>query len=65
MKHLQYEHQNALTEAKAESMVALKMAQDDHSAQEKDLLKDKRDLKSKNREQEMAHQEQVKSLKLV
>lgn len=65
VKHLQYEHQNALTECKAESMVALKMAQDDHAAQEGELLKDKRDLKSKNREQEMAHQDQIKSIRLV
>lgn len=65
VKHLQYEHQNNLTEAKAEAMVSLKLAQDDHLEQEKELLRDKRELKSKTREQEMSNQDQIKALKLV
>ncbi|KAJ3641228.1 hypothetical protein Zmor_027743 [Zophobas morio] len=64
VKHLQYEHQNSLTECKAEALVSLKMAQDDHTEQERELLKDKRDLKAQIREQEMTHQDQTKSLKL-
>lgn len=65
VKHLQFEQQNELTEAKAEAMVSLKMAQDDYTAQEKQLLKDKRDLKSLSRDAELAHEEQIKSMKLV
>ncbi|XP_044262326.1 dynein regulatory complex subunit 4 [Tribolium madens] len=64
VKHLQYEHQNNLTECKAEALVSLKMSQDDHTEQERELLRDKRDLKAQIREQEVAHQDQIKSLKL-
>ncbi|CAH1164040.1 unnamed protein product [Phaedon cochleariae] len=64
VKHLQYEHQNNLTECKAEALVSLKLAQDEHSQQERELLKDKRDLKSLMKEQELSHQEQTKALKL-
>lgn len=46
-------------------MVALKMAQDEYTAMENELLKDKNDLKSKLREQELAHQEVIRQLKMV
>merc|ERR1712198_480800 len=45
VKHLLYEHQNNISELKAESAVALKLAQDDHRGQEGELRKDKRSLK--------------------
>nr|CAH7717294.1 unnamed protein product [Callosobruchus chinensis] len=61
VKHLQYEHQNNLTEAKAEALVSLKNAQDEHSQQERELLRDKKSLKSHGREQELAHQDQTKA----
>ncbi|KAF2883119.1 hypothetical protein ILUMI_23060 [Ignelater luminosus] len=64
VKHLQYEHQNDLTECTAEAMVSLKKAQDDHTEQERELLRDKRNLKRQAREQETSHQEQVKSTAL-
>ncbi|XP_023016938.2 growth arrest specific protein 8 [Leptinotarsa decemlineata] len=64
VKHLQYEHQNNLTECKAESLVSLKLAQDEHSQKERELLQDKRDLKALARETELAHQDQTKALKL-
>ncbi|KAG5897821.1 hypothetical protein JTB14_011821 [Gonioctena quinquepunctata] len=64
VKHLQYEHQNNLTECKAEALVALKIAQDEHSEKERELLQDKRDLKSVSRETELSHQDQTKTLKL-
>ncbi|KAK9712535.1 Growth-arrest specific micro-tubule binding [Popillia japonica] len=64
VKHLQYEHQNNLTECKAEAMVSLKLAQDDHTEQERELLRDKRELKSKIREDELSNQDQIKALKL-
>ncbi|CAG9831720.1 unnamed protein product [Diabrotica balteata] len=63
VKHLQYEHQNNLTECKAESLVALKQAQDEHAVQERELLEDKKSLKALMREQELSNQEQIKSLK--
>lgn len=46
-------------------MVSLKMAQDDHTEQEMELLKDKKDLKAQVREQELAHQEEMRTVKLV
>ncbi|XP_017770078.1 PREDICTED: growth arrest-specific protein 8-like [Nicrophorus vespilloides] len=64
VKHLQYEHQNNLTECKAEAMVSIKLARDDHAEQERELLRDKRELKAKGREQEMANQDHIKSLKM-
>ncbi|CAH1960084.1 unnamed protein product [Acanthoscelides obtectus] len=64
VKHLQFEHQNNLTEAKAEALVSLKNAQDEHSQQERELLRDKKNLKAHAREQELSHQDQVKSLKM-
>lgn len=65
IKHLQYEHQISLTECKAESLVALKQAEDGYSEREKVLIQDKRKLKEFMAEQELAHQELVKGLKLV
>lgn len=62
---MQYEHQNDLTEARTEALVSLKLAQDDHTSQERELLRDKRELKQKEREQELANQDQMKGLKLV
>lgn len=60
-----YEHQNNLTEAKADAMVSLKLAQNDHLDQEKQLLRDKRELKNKLRETEIGTQDQVKGLRMV
>ncbi|XP_017889521.1 dynein regulatory complex subunit 4 [Ceratina calcarata] len=64
VKHLMYEHQNDLSETKAEHMVALKLAQDDHSLQENELIKDKRELKRLQKEQELAHVNEIKAMKL-
>merc|ERR1712002_255700 len=52
VKHLLYEHQNNISELKAESTVALKLAQDEHRMAQSDLLKDKRSLKVNLKEQE-------------
>lgn len=60
-----YEHQTNLSETKAEHMVALKMAQDDHTLQENELIKDKRELKRLQKEQDLAHINEIKALKLV
>jgi len=63
VKHLLYEHQNNISELKAESAVALKLAQDDHRQGEQDLRKDKRSLKVELKEQELSHEDVVKNLK--
>lgn len=65
MKHLQYEHQHDLTEARAQGLVALKLAQDEHIDQERELLRDKRELKMKQKEDEIAHLDQYKDIKMV
>ena len=65
MKHLLYEHQNNIAELKAESSVALKLAQDGHSSKEMDLRKDKRALKVELKEQELSHEDVIKNLKKV
>ena len=65
VKHLLYEHQNNITELKAESTVALSLAQDGHRADELNLRKDKRSLKVELKEQELSHEDVVKNLKKV
>lgn len=65
VKHLMYEHQTNLSETKADHLVALKLAQDDHVAQENELIKDKTELKKIQKEQEMAYMNEIRALKLV
>lgn len=60
-----YEHQTNLSENKAEHLVALKLAQDDHVAQENELIKDKTELKKTQKEQELAYMNEIHALKLV
>ncbi|CAL1673482.1 unnamed protein product [Lasius platythorax] len=64
VKHLMYEHQTNLSENKAEHLVALKLAQDDHVAQENELIKDKTGLKKTQKEQELAYMNEIRALKL-
>lgn len=65
MKHLQYEHQNSLTECKAQALVSLKNAQDEHTEQEKELLRDKKNFKNNLREQENSYEDQIKNMRVV
>lgn len=65
VKHLLYEHQNNITEMKAEGTVSMKLAQKDHRSQEMDLRKDMRTLKVELKEQELANEMVVKNLRLV
>lgn len=65
VKHLLYEHQNNLTEMKAEGTVAMKLAQKEHRTQEGALRKDMRALKVELKEQELASEVVVKNLRLV
>ncbi|XP_053997414.1 dynein regulatory complex subunit 4 [Hylaeus anthracinus] len=64
VKHLMYEHQTNLSETKADHIVALKLAQDDHMVQANELYKDKKDLKNIQKEQELAHINEIRALKL-
>ncbi|XP_041770961.1 dynein regulatory complex subunit 4 [Anopheles merus] len=64
MKHLQYEHQSHIGELRAEMMTQLKMAQEDHTLQERELLNDKRDLKRLLREKEENTELEIQQLKL-
>ena len=45
--------------------MALKLAQDDHRDNEGELRKDKRGLKVSLKEQELAHEDIIKNLKIV
>lgn len=64
VKHLMYEHQTNLSESKAEHLVALKLAQDDHVAQENELIKDKTQLKKTQKEQELEYMNEIRALKM-
>lgn len=65
VKHLLYEHQNNLTEMKAEGTVVMKLAQKGHRTQEGALRKDVRALRVELKEQELANEVVVKNLRLV
>jgi hypothetical protein len=64
VKHLLYEHQNNISEQRAENTVSLKLAQDEHRGSEIELRKDKRSLKVELKEQQLAQEDVIKSLKL-
>mmetsp|Transcript_34733 Transcript_34733/g.79236 ORF Transcript_34733/g.79236 Transcript_34733/m.79236 type:complete len:481 (+) Transcript_34733:120-1562(+) len=63
VKHLLYEHQNAITQLKIDHEQTIKVLQDEHRAREAELKKDKRSLKLELKELELAHEDFVKSLK--
>lgn len=63
VKHLLYEHQNNISELKAEGAVSLKLAQDEHRSSELDLRKEKRALKVNIKEQELSNEDIIKNLK--
>lgn len=65
VKHLLYEHQENLSELKAEGTLSMKRAQKDHWAQEAELRKEMRSLKVDLKEQELANEVVVKNLRLV
>lgn len=65
MKHLLYEHQNNISELKAENTVSLKLAQEENRSNELELRTDKRSLKVELKEQELAHEVVIKDLKKV
>lgn len=65
VKHLLYEHQNNIAELKTEEVLAGKVMQKEHGEQEKELRRAVRALKVDYKEQELEHENLVKSLKLV
>ncbi|KFP25441.1 Growth arrest-specific protein 8, partial [Colius striatus] len=64
VKHLLYEHQENVTELKAEGTLSVARAQRDHWAQEMELQKDLRSLKVELKEQEVANEVAVKNMRL-
>ncbi|XP_042196399.1 dynein regulatory complex subunit 4 isoform X2 [Callorhinchus milii] len=64
VKHLLYEHQNNISELKAESTVWMKLTQKEHRDQEAELRKDTRTLKMELKEQELSNQNMVKTLEM-
>jgi hypothetical protein len=65
VKHLLYEHQNNISELKAENNISLNLAQEQNRSNELELRTDKRSLKVELKEQELAHEVVVKDLKKV
>lgn len=64
VKHLLYEHQNNISELKAEGSVAMKLAQQDHHTQESLLRRDMRGLRVEIKEQELANEMVLKNVKM-
>ncbi|XP_063697687.1 dynein regulatory complex subunit 4 [Culicoides brevitarsis] len=64
MKHLQYENQTKIGEMRAEMMTQLKMAQEDHTLQERELLGDKREFRRQLREKEECIELEMQKLKM-
>ncbi|KFW03672.1 Growth arrest-specific protein 8, partial [Eurypyga helias] len=64
VKHLLYEHQENLTEAKVEGALSMKQAQNDYWAQEMELRRDMDSLKAELKEQELASEVMVKNMHL-
>lgn len=64
MKHLQYENQTKIGEMRAEMMTQLKLAQEDHALQERELFNDKRELKRLCREKDEFNELQIQQIKM-
>lgn len=65
IKHLKYEQQGALAALRAENLVALKAAKEEHTEQEMELLNDKRAIRAEMREKMLAAQDELRRAKLV
>ncbi|XP_011547830.3 dynein regulatory complex subunit 4 [Plutella xylostella] len=65
IKHLKYEQQAAAAALRAENLVALKAAKEEHAEQEAELLHDKRMLRQEIREKMAAAQDELRRAKLV
>ncbi|KOB72316.1 Growth arrest-specific protein 8 [Operophtera brumata] len=65
IKHLKYEQQAAAAALRAENLVELKAAKEEHTEQELELLNDKRALKQEMREKAVAAQDELRRAKLM
>ncbi|CAG4987658.1 unnamed protein product [Colias eurytheme] len=65
IKHLKYEQQAASAALRAENLVALKAAKEEHTEQELELLNDKRALRQEMREKMLAAQDELRRAKLI
>ncbi|KAJ0172361.1 hypothetical protein K1T71_012334 [Dendrolimus kikuchii] len=65
IKHLKYEQQAAAAALRAENLVALKAAKEEHAEQELELLNDKRSLRQEIREKMLAAQDELRRAKLI
>ncbi|XP_049886071.1 dynein regulatory complex subunit 4 [Pectinophora gossypiella] len=65
IKHLKYEQQAAAAALRAENLVALKAALEEHAEQELELLNDKRNLRQEIREKIIAAQDELRRAKLI
>ncbi|VDP71849.1 unnamed protein product [Echinostoma caproni] len=63
VKHLLYEHQNNVAESKADSAIALKIAQEEHVAVQKEFKQIQRNLKVQLKEEEYSSEEGQRALK--
>lgn len=65
IKHLKYEQQASAAALRAENLVALKAAKEEHAEQELELLNDKRSLRTEMRERNLAAQDELRRAKLI
>lgn len=65
VKHLLYEHEQATAELRAENVVALNLASEQHRSSESELRGEKRSLKMSLREHQLSNENVVKSLEKV
>ncbi|KAF6199013.1 hypothetical protein GE061_007036 [Apolygus lucorum] len=62
VKHLMYEHQNHLTEVKAENMVSLRQTQEEFQKQEATLIEEKEELNKNIVVEQLSHEEKVREI---
>ena len=60
-----FEHQNNLTEARADTLVALKIAEDEHASDKKHEWKQKQTILAEASDKQNKHEATVKQFKLV
>ncbi|GBP44830.1 Dynein regulatory complex subunit 4 [Eumeta japonica] len=65
IKHMKYEQQVAIAALRAENLVALKAAKEEHDQQELELLNDKRNMRAEMREKEQAAADELRRAKLM
>ncbi|XP_053615797.1 dynein regulatory complex subunit 4 [Plodia interpunctella] len=65
IKHLKYEQQASAAALRAENLVALKAAKEEHAEQELELLNDKRTLRAEMREKVSAALDELRRAKLM